>query len=95
MHFGLTNVRGGRYNLGALVMVRGEHCVEVIEPGEALAFIVVRGQILITRQRAGEPATFKLVATPRAPILVVNPGTYTVVAEQNTLGLRGARHARM
>jgi hypothetical protein len=78
-------------HLGALVMARGEYCLEVIEPGEYVAFVLVRGCLQITRQKHGEPASYCLHATPRAPLLIVNPGTYTVVAERSVLGLRGTR----
>ncbi len=77
--------------LGALVMARGEFCVEVIEPGECVAFVLVHGCLQLTRQRAGEPASDCLHSTPRAPIIIVNPGTYTIVAERSALGLRGVR----
>jgi len=80
--------------LAALVMARGEYVVEVVEPGDGLAFILVRGCLQITRRRAGEPPSYSLHATPRAPLLIINPGTYTIVAERSVLGLRGSRRAR-
>lgn len=81
----------GRTHVGALVMPRGEYCVEVIEPGDYVAIVLIRGCLQITRQRAGEPASFSLHATPRAPLVIINPGTYTIVAERSVLGLRGVR----
>jgi hypothetical protein len=77
--------------LGALVMARGEFHVEVLEPGESVAFVLLRGCLQITRQRAGEPASYCLHATPKAPLIIVNPGTYTIVAERSAFGLRGVR----
>jgi hypothetical protein len=65
MEFEFATARNMR--LGALVMARGEFCVEVIEPGECVAFVLLRGCLQITRQRAGEPASYCLHATPRAP----------------------------
>ena len=84
----------GSMQLDALVMARGEYCVETVEPGECVAFVLVRGCLQITRQRAGEPAAYCLHATPRAPLLIINPGTYTVVAERSAFGLRGTRRRR-
>ncbi|MBL9105124.1 MAG: hypothetical protein JNL82_29530 [Myxococcales bacterium] len=84
----------GSMQLDALVMARGEYCVEVVEPGECVAFVLVRGCLQITRQQAGEPAAYCLHTTPRAPLFIINPGTYTVVAERSALGLRGTRRRR-
>ena len=80
--------------LSALVMARGEYVVEVVEPGDGLMFVLVRGCLQVTRRRAGEPPSYSLHATPRAPLLIINPGTYTIVAERSALGLRGSRRAR-
>ena len=51
----------------------------------------MRGCLQITRQRAGEPASYCLHTTPRAPLVIINPGTYTIVAERSAVGLRGIR----
>jgi hypothetical protein len=64
MEFEFATARNMR--LGALVMARGEFCVEVLEPDECVAFVLLRGCLQITRQRAGEPASYCLHATPRA-----------------------------
>jgi len=84
----------GSMQLDALVMARGEYCVEVVAPGECIAFVLVHGCLQITRQRADEPAAYCLHTTPRAPLFIINPGTYTVVAERSALGLRGTRRRR-
>jgi hypothetical protein len=89
MEFEFATTRTVR--LGALLMARGEFCVEVVDPGDYVAFVLLRGCLQITRQRAGEPATYCLHATPRAPLAIVNPGTYTIVAERSAVGLRGVR----
>ena len=89
MEFEFATARNMR--LGALVMARGEFCVEVLEPGESVAFVLLRGCLQITRQRAGEPASYCLHTTPRAPLVIINPGTYTIVAERSAVGLRGVR----
>ena len=73
MEFEFATARNMR--LGALVMARGEFCVEVLEPDECVA----------------EPASYCLHATPRAPLVIINPGTYTIVAERSAVGLRGVR----
>lgn len=89
MEFEFASTR--KMRLGALVMARGEFCVEVLEPGECVALVLLRGCLQITRQRAGEPASYCLHTTPRAPIFIINPGTYTIVAERSAVGLRGVR----
>jgi hypothetical protein len=81
-------------HLDGLVMARGEYCLEVLAPGDAVAFVLVRGCLQITRQKAGEPASYSLHATPRAPLIILNPGTYTIVAERSALGLRGTRRRK-
>jgi len=83
-----------RMQLSALVMPRGEYVVEMLEPGDSLGLFLVRGCLQITRRRTGEPASYSLHATPRAPLIIVNPGTYTIVAERTALGFRGSRRSR-
>ncbi len=89
MKFEFANAR--RLQLGALVMARGEFCLEVLEPGDYVALMIFHGCLQVTRQRAGQPASYSLHTTPRAPLVIVNPGTYTIVAERSVLGLRGVR----
>ena len=84
----------GSMHLDALVMARGQYSLEVVGPGDAVAFVLVRGCLQITRQKAGEPAAYCLHATPRAPLIILNPGTYTIVAERSAFGLRGTRRRR-
>lgn len=88
MRFNVGGLRG--YDLSMLAMPRGEHVVEEIGTSEQLAFVLVYGCVQITRQR-GQPANFSLHATPQAPLFLVNPGTYCVVAKANTFGFRGSR----
>lgn len=92
MEFSLAYTR--RLHLSALVMPRGEYAVEVLEPGDSMAFYLVHGCLQITRRRTGEPASYSLHATPSSPLIILNPGTYTIVAERSALGLRGSRRAR-
>ena len=66
MEFEFASTR--KMRLGALVMARGEFCVEVLDPGDTVAFVLVHGCLQITRQRAGQPASYCLHTTPRAPI---------------------------
>lgn len=91
MEFDIGSIKDGRLRLQGLLMARGEFCVEVVEPGEVLVFILARGCLQVTRQRAGQPASYSLHATPRGPLMLINPGTYVVVAERSALGLRGSR----
>jgi len=92
MEFNLAYTR--RMQLSALVMPRGEYVVEVLQPGDTLALFLVRGCLQITRRRTGEPASYSLHATPSSPLVILNPGTYTIVAERSALGLRGSRRAQ-
>lgn len=89
MRFDVAGLRG--YDLSMFAMPRGEHSLEEVVENEAVAFVLVYGCVQITRQRRGQPANFSLHATPRAPLLLVNPGTYCVVARSSSLGFRGAR----
>ena len=89
MRFNVTGLRG--YDLSVLAMPRGEHSVEEVDASESVAFVLLYGCVQVTRQRGGQPASFSLHATPKAPLVLVNPGTYCVVARANTLALRGAR----
>ena len=91
MEFNIGSLHDGRLCLQGLVMARGEYCLEVIEAGEILVFALAYGCLQITRQRGGQPASYCLHATPRGPLMIINPGTYYVVAERNALGLRGSR----
>ena len=93
MEFEFASTPSGRFRLQGLLMARGQFVVEVLEPGDAIALLLARGCLQITRQRAGQPASFCLHATPRAPLVLINPGTYCIVAERSTLGLRGFRCA--
>ena len=86
------NVAGlGGYDLSVLAMPRGEHTVEQVDTTESVVFVLVYGCVQITRQRGGQAANFSLHATPQAPLFLVNPGTYCVVAKANTFGFRGSR----
>ena len=89
MKFNITGLRG--YDLSVLAMPRGEHSVEEVDASESVAFVLLYGCVQVTRQRSGQPASFSLHATPQAPLFLVNPGTYCVVARANTFGFRGSR----
>lgn len=81
----------GDFDVSALAMARGENHVEEVEPGEIVALVLLLGCIQVTRERGGQPASFCLHATRRAPLFLVNPGRYTVVAERTIVGFRGVR----
>lgn len=89
MQFDIAELR--RFRLTALAMARGEHSLEEVEEGQVVAFVLLYGCVQITRERGGQPASFSLHATPRKPLVLVNPGSYCVVARDNVLGFRGAR----
>lgn len=89
MEISFSDTRG--MHLSALIMARGEYSPLVLEPGECALFMLARGCLQITRQKQGEPPAYCLHATPSAPLFIVNPGTYTIVAERSALGLRGVR----
>lgn len=84
-------VRGERFEVNTIAMARGEHCVEEVREGEVIAFVIAWGCIQVTRERGGQPASFCLHARPTAPLFLVNPGRYCVVAERSSLGVRGVR----
>jgi hypothetical protein len=94
MEFDIGSLNNGRMRLQGLVMARGEYCLETLEAGEVLAFVLAYGCLQITRQRGGQPASYSLHATPRAPLMIINPGTYCVVAERSALGCGGAGERR-
>lgn len=89
MRFEIAGLRG--YDLSMLAMPRGEHSLEEVGASESVAFVLLYGCVQVTRQRIGQPANFSLHATPQAPLFLINPGTYCVVARANTFGFRGCR----
>lgn len=89
MKFDVT--KGDQYELSTLAMARGEHCVEEVGDGDVIALVIVWGCVQVTRERGGQPASFSLHARPSAPLFLVNPGRYCVVAERSSLGVRGVR----
>ena len=89
MRFEIAGLRG--YDLSMLAMPRGEHSLEEVGSSESVAFVLLYGCVQVTRQRIGQPASFSLHATPQAPLFLINPGTYCVVARANTFGFRGSR----
>ena len=89
MQFDIGNLKN--YSVSALAMARGEHTIEEIDDGSVVAFVILYGCIQITRQRSGQPASYCLHAKPRAPLFLINPGRYCIVAESNVLGVRATR----
>jgi hypothetical protein len=89
MRFDAPELRG--FRLSAIAMARGEHAHEEVAEGDLVAFALLFGCVQITRNRSDAPASFSLHATPKAPLFLVNPGRYVVVAERNVLGFRGSR----
>lgn len=86
-------LEASRYQVSALAMARGEHMVEEVDDGQVVALVLVFGCVQVTRTRAGQPSAYSLHARPGAPLFLINPGRYCVVAERNTLGVRGARRS--
>ena len=70
MMFEITEL--SRLSVSALAMARGELAVEEVGEGEVVAFVLVYGCVQITRDRAAQPASYSLHATPRAPLFLVN-----------------------
>ena len=89
MQFDIATLKN--YSVSALAMARGEHTIEEVSDGSAVVFLILYGCIQITRQRGGQPASYSLHARPSAPLFLINPGRYCVVAESNVLGIRGTR----
>ena len=88
MDYPIISFGNGRFQVELLVMPRGEHSVELLEPRQSVSYVLVRGRLSIKGHSAGSRL---LVATPRAPIILVNSGQYHVVAETSCLGFRGVR----
>lgn len=89
MKFDLPELRG--YQVSALAMARGEHALEDVTEGMIVAFVMLWGCVQITRKGTEQPARFCLHATRTAPLFIINPGSYCVLAESNVLGVRGMR----
>ena len=56
--------------------------------GDLDAFVMLWGCVQITRKGTEQPARFCLHATRAAPLFIINPGSYCVLAESNVLGVR-------
>ncbi len=91
MEIQIAATSNGQYQLDVLVMPRGEHHLEVIEPGDTVALVLIRGRLSATRCGRDVPSR-QLVARPTEPVFLVTPGSYHVVAESHCIGLRGVRH---
>ena len=90
MEYPLAHFADGRYRVEMMVMPRGEYHLEVIEEGQVLALVLLRGQISVQPQGRARPR--RLVATPAMPVFLVTPGSYHVVADTHCVGIRGVRH---
>ncbi len=94
MQFSLFSLLTSRqYDMDALVMMRGETYLDVVEDGEMLVLVVVRGAATISRSRAGEQPSFHMTSRPAQPMFITTPGTYCVVARDHILGVRAVRRA--
>lgn len=87
-HAIFSDLAGQRHRLGALVLMRGETYMEVVEPGSLAVLVILRGTASVSRQRAGEQAGIHLTPRRGEPIWLTSPGTYCVVAKDHVLGLR-------
>ena len=90
MEYPIAAFADGRYSVEMMVMPRGEYHLEVLEEGEALAFVLLRGQISVQVNGRQRPQR-TLLATPQAPVFLVTPGSYHVTANKNCVGFRGVR----
>ncbi|HRI10401.1 MAG TPA: hypothetical protein PKW35_21425 [Nannocystaceae bacterium] len=87
-HALFSDLAGQRHRLGALVLMRGETLMEVVEPGGLAVVVILRGTASISRQRAGEQAGIHLTPRRGEPVWLTSPGTYCVVAKDHVFGLR-------
>ncbi len=91
MEIQLGQLHDGKYRLEMIVMPRGEHHLEVIEPGDCVALVVISGEVTAQYQGPVRAPARALKARRGAPVFLVSPGTYSVIADKNTLGFRGSR----
>ncbi len=56
-----------------------------------LAIDAERKLVVEFRSPVSAPASYSLPSTPPAPLIIINPGTSTIVAERSAVGLRGVR----
>ncbi len=91
MEVRLANLFAGDLGLDLLAMPRGDHHLEVIEPGDAVVLLVVRGLLYVVHQGPTKLGRRRVEVRRGRPLVLVQPGTYAVYAEAGTVGFRGAR----
>ena len=91
MEVRLANLFAGDLGLDVFAMPRGDHHLEVIEPGDAVVLLVVRGLLYVVYQGPRKLGRRRVAVQRGRPLVLVQPGTYAVYAEAGTLGFRGAR----
>lgn len=93
MELRIASLMRGDLGVDLLAMPRGDHHLEVVEPGEAVAFLVFRGTLSAVYQGPTKLGRRRVQARRGLPLILMQPGTYAIYAETNIVGLRGVRGA--
>ncbi len=90
MEFRLASLLDGSVGVDFFTMPRGSHNLEVIEPGESVAYLILRGEVTAVFQGETRPRR-KIRARRGWPLFLVNTGTYAVFAESGVVGVRSTK----
>ena len=91
MDLRLASLFNGSIGVDLITMPRGAHTLEIIEPGDSVAYLIFRGEVSAVFQGTTKLPRRKVSARRGLPLLLVNTGTYAVYAETGVVGLRSAR----
>lgn len=84
-HWPLVN--NDHLDLEAFRLEDGGSFIEVVEPGVVYACVLAEGRLTATRA-GGQPVDI----SPRRPVILGEPGTYTFAATGTCAGMRGTLH---
>ena len=88
MFSALSFLTGRRHNLDAIILMRGETHVEIVEEGSMAMFVVASGSATISRASTHDLAALYVRARRGAPVWLTSPGTYCLVAKDNVVAMR-------
>ncbi len=91
MELRLASLFNGSIGVDLITMPRGAHNLEIIEPGDSVAYLILRGEVSAVYQGDTKLPRRKITARRGLPLVLVNVGTYAVYAESGVVGLRSAR----
>lgn len=85
-------LKGGRTQLGAVVLMRGQTFIETIEDqGGMVVIVFFRGTTTITRGKSGEQPSLHMTPKNGEVVWLTSPGTYCVTAKDHAVGVRVLR----